>query len=74
MSIKTHTNVYIVQIKMPKLKNENTLSFLIEKSISVSNLVNGTTRLQPVVLQIGQIAGLIASESVKNDISKCPYF
>ena len=48
-------------------KNPNFL--VAEKSISVSNLVNGTTRLQPVVLQIGQIAGLIASESVKNDIS-----
>ena len=32
-------------------------------------MVNGTTRLQPVVLQIGQIAGLIASESVKNNIN-----
>ena len=48
-------------------KNPNFL--VAEKSISVSNLVNGTTRLQPVVLQIGQIAGLIASESVQNDIS-----
>ncbi|MBK6479564.1 MAG: FAD-dependent oxidoreductase [Saprospiraceae bacterium] len=28
-----------------------------EKAISVSNIVNGTTRLQPVVLQIGQAAG-----------------
>ena len=44
-------------------KNSNFL--VAEKSISVSNLVNGTTRLQPVVLQIGQIAGLIASESIK---------
>ena len=48
-------------------KNSNFL--VAEKSISVSNLVNGTTRLQPVVLQIGQIAGLIASESIKNNIS-----
>lgn len=32
-----------------------------EKSISVSNIVNGATRLQPVVLQIGQAAGAIAS-------------
>ena len=36
-----------------------------EKSISVSNLVNGTTRLQPVVLQIGQAAGVLAALSVK---------
>ena len=48
-------------------KNPNFL--VAEKSISVSNLVNGTTRLQPVVLQIGQIAGLIASESLKNNIN-----
>lgn len=32
-----------------------------EKSISVSNIVNGATRLQPVVLQIGQAAGALAS-------------
>lgn len=36
-----------------------------EKSISVTNLVNGTTRLQPVVLQIGQAAGALAALSVK---------
>lgn len=36
-----------------------------EKSISVTNLVNGTTRLQPVVMQIGQAAGIIASLSVQ---------
>jgi hypothetical protein len=32
-----------------------------EKSISVTNLVNGTTRLQPVVLQIGEAAGVMAA-------------
>jgi hypothetical protein len=36
-----------------------------EKSISVSNIVNGTTRLQPCVLQIGQAAGTLAAISVK---------
>lgn len=35
-----------------------------EKSISVSNIINGSTRLQPVVLQIGQAAGALASLSV----------
>jgi len=35
-----------------------------EKSISVSNIVNGTTRLQPVILQIGQAAGTLAALSV----------
>lgn len=38
-----------------------------EKSISVSNLVNGTTRLQPVVLQIGQAAGALAALAVKEN-------
>jgi len=38
-----------------------------EKSISVSNLVNGTTRLQPVVLQIGQAAGVLVSLACKQD-------
>lgn len=38
-----------------------------EKSISVSNIANGTTRLQPVVLQIGQAAGVLAALSVKQN-------
>jgi len=43
-----------------------------EKSISVSNIVNGTTRLQPVVLQIGQAAGVLAALSIisEKDIDK----
>ena len=36
-----------------------------EKSISVTNLINGSTRLQPVVVEIGQTAGVIAALSVK---------
>ncbi len=36
-----------------------------EKSISVSNIVNGTTRLQPVCLLIGQASGVLAALSVK---------
>ena len=40
-----------------------------EKSISVTNIVNGTTRLQPVVLQIGQAAGAIAALSIKENLS-----
>ena len=39
-----------------------------EKGISVSNIANGTTRLQPVVLLTGQAAGMLASVSVKNKI------
>jgi hypothetical protein len=34
-----------------------------EKSISVSNLMNGATRLQPVVMQLGQAAGTLAALS-----------
>ncbi|MFP4548645.1 MAG: FAD-dependent oxidoreductase [Fidelibacterota bacterium] len=37
-----------------------------EKNISVSHVVNGATRLQPVVMQLGQAAGIAASLSVKN--------
>lgn len=36
-----------------------------EKSISVSNIINGTTRLQPMVMQIGQAAGALAALAVK---------
>ena len=38
-----------------------------EKSISVSNIANGSTRLQPVVMQIGQAAGALAAIAVKRD-------
>lgn len=40
-----------------------------EKSISVSNLINGSTRLQPVVLQIGQAAGALAALTVKEGVA-----
>lgn len=36
-----------------------------EKGISVTNIVNGTTRLQPVVLLTGQAAGMLAAMSIK---------
>ena len=39
-----------------------------EKSISVSNLANGATRLQPVVTQIGQVVGTIAAVAVRNNV------
>ena len=38
---------------------------VIEKSISVTNVVNGSTRLQPVVLQLGQAAGVLAAQAVE---------
>jgi hypothetical protein len=40
-----------------------------EKSISVSNVVNGTTRLQPCVMQIGQAAGLLAAQSIIDGVA-----
>ncbi len=40
-----------------------------EKSISVSNIMNGATRLQPVVMQIGQAAGALAALSALNDVA-----
>lgn len=45
-----------------------------EKSISVSNIANGCTREQPVVLQIGQTAGVLAALAIKNgcEIAEVP--
>ncbi len=40
-----------------------------EKSVSVSNIANGSTRLQPVVVQIGQAAGAIAAIAALEGIS-----
>lgn len=40
-----------------------------EKSISVSNLMNGSTRLQPVVMQLGQASGALAALAVIEDKS-----
>lgn len=40
-----------------------------EKSISVSNLMNGSTRLQPVVMQLGQASGALAALAVIEDRS-----
>ncbi|MFI5154313.1 MAG: FAD-dependent oxidoreductase, partial [Chitinophagales bacterium] len=37
-----------------------------EKGISVSNIVNGATRLQPVVMLTAEAAGILASWSVRN--------
>lgn len=36
-----------------------------EKSISVTNLINGSTRLQPVTMELGQAAGALAALSLK---------
>ena len=56
-------------VPMGCLLPENTDNFIVaEKSISVTNIANGTTRLQPVVLQIGQAAGVMAALSIQEDI------
>jgi hypothetical protein len=56
-------------IPLGSLIPKETDHFLVtEKSISVSNLVNGTTRLQPVVLQLGQAAGITAALGYQNQI------
>lgn len=39
-----------------------------EKSISVSNVVNGTTRLQAIALLIGQAAGTLAAIAVQQNL------
>ena len=41
---------------------------LSEKNISVSHIANGSTRLQPVVLNIGQAAGVAGALAVKQNI------
>ena len=38
-----------------------------DKAISVSNIINGSTRLQPCVLLTGQAAGTLAAISVQNN-------
>ncbi|MFN7585614.1 MAG: FAD-dependent oxidoreductase [Bacteroidota bacterium] len=55
---------------------KNTSGLIVaEKGISVSNLANGTTRLQPCVLLTGQAAGTLAALSVglkKNNAAEVP--
>jgi hypothetical protein len=56
-------------VPLGSLIPENTDNLIVaEKSISVSNLVNGASRLQPVVMGIGQAAGTLAAISVKEKI------
>ncbi|WP_422082419.1 FAD-dependent oxidoreductase [Ulvibacterium sp.] len=61
-----------INIKVPSynvplgsLVPANLENFIVaEKNISVSNIVNGATRLQPVVLGIGQAAGALAATAI----------
>ncbi|MGF1923323.1 MAG: FAD-dependent oxidoreductase [Bacteroidia bacterium] len=65
-----------VKIKVPayniplgSLVPEHTAGLIVaEKSISVSNIVAGATRLQPVVLGVGQAAGALAAVAIKNNV------
>lgn len=53
-------------IPLGSLVPESVENFIVaEKNISVSNIVNGATRLQPVVLGIGQAAGALAATSIQ---------
>ncbi|MGW9687192.1 FAD-dependent oxidoreductase [Flagellimonas sp. 2504JD1-5] len=69
--------IEFINIKVPSysipigsLVPEKVDNFLVsDKNISVSNIVNGTTRLQPVVLGIGQASGAIAAMAVKEQIN-----
>ena len=49
-------------VLIPKQNDVENL-IVAEKSVSVSNLINGATRLQPVTMQLGQAAGTIAALS-----------
>lgn len=64
-----HLNFYSVpSYNLPLgalLPKQNDGLIVTEKGISVSNIVNGTTRLQPIVLLTGQAAGALAALSVQ---------
>lgn len=67
--------IEFINIKVPSynvplgsLVPETVDNFIVaEKNISVSNIVNGATRLQPVVLGIGQAAGALAATAILNN-------
>lgn len=53
-----------------ELANDQTTNLIAaEKCISVSNIINGSTRLQPCVLLVGQAAGTLAALSVKDSLA-----
>ena len=67
-----HLDFYPVpsfNIPLGSLIPENVSGLIIaEKSIRVSNVVNGTTRLQAIALLIGQAAGTLAAQSVQQNL------
>jgi len=57
------------QIPYEVLVPKDVDGFLVaEKNISVSHIVNGTTRLQPIVMSIGQASGAAAAISVIDNV------
>lgn len=63
----THINAYTIPLGC--LIPEKTDGLIAaEKNISVSNIANGTTRLQPVVLLTGQAAGALAAVCIQKNI------
>lgn len=64
-----HLNFYPVpsfNLPLGSLIPKNVQGLIVaEKSTSISNVVNGTTRLQPCVMLTGQAAGALAAISVK---------
>jgi FAD dependent oxidoreductase len=63
----THVNSYNIPLgALIPLQTDGLLAA--EKNISVSNIANGTTRLQPVVLLTGQAAGALAAYCVLNKV------
>lgn len=62
--IKIRVPSYNVPLGALIPKNHSGL-ILAEKSISVSNIVNGASRLQPVVLGIGHAAGVLATVALE---------
>ncbi len=51
------------------IPRDHTRLLIADKAISVTNIVNGASRLQPVILQVGQAAGVMAAICVKSGIT-----
>lgn len=63
-------NIRVPSFNVPlgSLIPESVKNFIVaEKNISVSNIVNGASRLQPVVLGIGQAAGALAATAIQEN-------
>lgn len=57
-------------IPLGALIPNNLDNFLIaDKAISVTNIVNGSSRLQPVIVQIGQVAGLVGAMAAQDIVA-----